>query len=51
MYGVDLEHGTHLTIYKSINVQTDITNYHAQETSHACEGVNLPNEQINPRLW
>ena len=43
-YEVDLVHGTHLTINKSINVQTESTNYHAQETSHACEGVNLLNE-------
>jgi len=47
---VDLEHGTHLTINGSTSVKTDVTNYHAQETSHAREGIDLLNEQINPRL-
>ncbi len=48
MYG--LEHGIHLTINRSVDVKTDNTEYHAHETSHAREGVNLLNEQINPRL-
>jgi len=44
----DREHGTHLTINRSINVQTESTNYHAEETNHACEGVNLLNEINQP---
>jgi hypothetical protein len=47
--GVDLEHRTHLAINRSTSV--DISKYHAYETSHASEGVNLLNEheRINPR--
>jgi hypothetical protein len=43
------EHGSHLTIDRNTGVQTDKTNYHAQETSQAREGVDLLNEDINPR--
>jgi hypothetical protein len=46
----DLEHGTHLTINRSSGVQTDSTSYHAQEARHTCEGVNLLNEKINPKV-
>lgn len=45
---VDIEHSTHLTINKGFNVQTGSTKYHAQETSHARERVNLLIGQINP---
>ena len=49
-YGVDIEYGTHLTINRSTNVINDFSKYHQQKTSHASEGVNLLNEQINLRL-
>jgi hypothetical protein len=41
LYRVDREHDTYLTINRSSSVQTDIINYHAEETSHTREGVNL----------
>lgn len=46
-YDVNLEHGTHLTIYGGRNIHSDKDKYQTRETGHARERVDLFNEKIS----
>jgi hypothetical protein len=42
-----MQHDTHLTVDLSHHVHPDGTKYHTDESSYACEGINLSNKSID----
>jgi hypothetical protein len=42
---------TYLTVVRGCNIITDQAKYYAHKSGHACEGVDLSNEKINPAAF